>query len=566
MNASYKYIAYISYSHIDSKWGDWLHDKLESYKVPRDIVGKERPFGIIPKNLYPIFRDREELPGSSCLDDNIILALKSSYYLIVICSPNSAKSIWVDKEIRIFKALGRSSRVLCLIIDGEPNATDKYDSGLNECFPESIRFDVNSNEELLPDKTEPIAADARDTGDGKYKSIIKLVSGLLGVGFDELWKREKRRKARYRIIVSVILLSFTILSTISFHYYNNYRNESFIKHTLKSIEYIDNNKPVDFFISICYIAKHYPVKLSKPFLLAYKYWKQRFIPLPDIINDNLVGLYQWNKQQYIILKKKLYPLDYIEPSKYGNYLIDLNNNTIAIQSGQKEFNVYSIKPFKLIESYSIDEYIYIYRIEKSVIDNNYIILSKTATRSIGLSEPIIFIFNKKLNEFDKYEENNSRGSFKNGNDSLIIKDIWNKYAEDGYEFKDNKHYQSYNIIKGYGIKKLKFPFLLDEKHYWEKYNKIDVLRKNYIIKLKDNNKQVISNNHIVGDLRNDIETWNFNGYLIRYDNGYTLFYQGYGGQYAYLMIRLYDNSGKYLGKETETECEGWEWEGNNLTP
>jgi hypothetical protein len=34
----YKYKAFISYSHQDKKWGDWLHKALETYRVPKGLV------------------------------------------------------------------------------------------------------------------------------------------------------------------------------------------------------------------------------------------------------------------------------------------------------------------------------------------------------------------------------------------------------------------------------------------------------------------------------------------------------------------------------------------------
>ena len=64
----YKYKAFISYSHQDKKWGDWLHKGLETYWVPKCLVGKETRYGETPKRLFPIFRDREELPTSNELD------------------------------------------------------------------------------------------------------------------------------------------------------------------------------------------------------------------------------------------------------------------------------------------------------------------------------------------------------------------------------------------------------------------------------------------------------------------------------------------------------------------
>jgi len=49
----YKYKAFISYSHQDKKWGDWLHRALETYRVPKGLVGKETRYGAVPNRLFP---------------------------------------------------------------------------------------------------------------------------------------------------------------------------------------------------------------------------------------------------------------------------------------------------------------------------------------------------------------------------------------------------------------------------------------------------------------------------------------------------------------------------------
>ena len=162
-----------------------------------------------PRRVFPIFRDREELPTASTLSDNIENALTQSRYLIVICSPRSASSRWVNEEIKIFKSLGREDRVLCLIVDGEPNASDKPALDAEECFPESVRFQVDENAELTEERTEPIAADARAHGDGREDAKLKLLAGLLGVGFDELKRRELRRRQRRMFIATSVMALVT---------------------------------------------------------------------------------------------------------------------------------------------------------------------------------------------------------------------------------------------------------------------------------------------------------------------------------------------------------------------
>jgi dipeptidyl aminopeptidase/acylaminoacyl peptidase len=190
----FRYWAFISYSHADARWGDWLHKKLETYRVPRGLVGKPSRDGKVPRRLFPIFRDREELPVSSDLGANLKGSLEQSRYLVVICSPQAAGSRWVNEEVCYFKSRRGEDRLMCLIVDGEPNATDKPNSNLAECFPPAVRFRILPNGDLATERTEPIAADARPHADGNKRARFKLLAGLAGVSFDELWKRERRRR------------------------------------------------------------------------------------------------------------------------------------------------------------------------------------------------------------------------------------------------------------------------------------------------------------------------------------------------------------------------------------
>src|SRR5258708_25334692 len=113
-----RYTAFISYSHRDRLWGDWLHRGLERYRVPRSLIGTAGRDGPVPAKLFPVFRDREELPSSSDLGRQIEAALQDSGCLVVICSPDAARSRWVNEEIQNFKRLGREDRILAIIVAG----------------------------------------------------------------------------------------------------------------------------------------------------------------------------------------------------------------------------------------------------------------------------------------------------------------------------------------------------------------------------------------------------------------------------------------------------------------
>jgi hypothetical protein len=190
-----RYWAFISYSQRDVKWAQWLHKKLETYRVPRTWVGHSVGGVIIPSRLVPVFRDRDELPSAGDLGGKIREALAASHALIVICSPYAATSPWVN-EVRSFKALGRGERIFPMIIDGEPYATDYPERGLPECFPPALRFAADTDGGLTDQRAEPLAADARDDKDGRSNACLKLIAGILGISFDALRQREQVRQRR----------------------------------------------------------------------------------------------------------------------------------------------------------------------------------------------------------------------------------------------------------------------------------------------------------------------------------------------------------------------------------
>lgn len=212
--ATFKYRAFLSYSHRDTAWAKWLHRALESYRVDQDLVGRETPHGPVPKTLRPIFRDREDFSAGHSLTDQTIAALEASQFLIAICSPNAARSQYVNEEIRHFKALGRGAWIIPVIIGGEPGDPER------ECFPAVIRFRLDTNGVMTDQREEPIAADARPQGDGKEIAKRKVIAGLLGLGLDEIMRRAERarkRRNRFRIgmaggaavVLSVAVLGWT---------------------------------------------------------------------------------------------------------------------------------------------------------------------------------------------------------------------------------------------------------------------------------------------------------------------------------------------------------------------
>ena len=74
---TWKYRAFISYSHADEEWARWLHKSLETYKVPKRLVGTETEFGPVPERIAPVFRDRDELATATSLGEILFGSIRA---------------------------------------------------------------------------------------------------------------------------------------------------------------------------------------------------------------------------------------------------------------------------------------------------------------------------------------------------------------------------------------------------------------------------------------------------------------------------------------------------------
>jgi tetratricopeptide (TPR) repeat protein len=191
------YKAFISYSHRDEPWARWLQHALESYRVPRRLVGQPGSHGPIPARLNPVFRDREDLSSAADLSAQIKQELDRSESLVVICSPSAVASPWVSEEIRYFQSRGKADRILALIVSGDPQASNPDE----RCFPPAILQSADGSSK------EPLAADARKYADGRQLALLKIVAGILGIRLDELRRRDAQRTTRSRLAWTLLTLA-----------------------------------------------------------------------------------------------------------------------------------------------------------------------------------------------------------------------------------------------------------------------------------------------------------------------------------------------------------------------
>ena len=187
-----KYDAFICSSESDRRPASFWRRALARYRVPQGL-NRERTRARLSVVLPDVAGTSTELAESA--------------FLVVLCSRESARDPRVDAEIRAFKRLGHPHDLLALILDGEPNAGDA-----NECFPEALKYDLDADGELDSNtRVEPIAADVRPNKDGRQAALLKIVAGLLGVGFDDLYQREQRRQKRNLAIIMAVSLVLTVI-------------------------------------------------------------------------------------------------------------------------------------------------------------------------------------------------------------------------------------------------------------------------------------------------------------------------------------------------------------------
>lgn len=191
--AGYKYFAFISYNNKDQNWGRRVQKKLEHYRMPSTLCSK---YGWTRKPMNPIFFAPTDIqPGQ--LSEELKGRLRASKHLIVICSPNSAKSQWVGMEIAYFCELGRFANIHMFIVDGCPNSNDSRTESYNPILKE-----LNLPELLGANVNERIS---RFSWINRERAYVQLITKLLNVEFDSIWQRHKRQIRMTFVWLSLLL-------------------------------------------------------------------------------------------------------------------------------------------------------------------------------------------------------------------------------------------------------------------------------------------------------------------------------------------------------------------------
>ena len=177
---TFKYFAFISYNSKDTEWGKRVQRKLEHYRMPSTLCSEH---GWERTPIKPVFFAPTDIqPGG--LTEELKERLRASRNLIVICSPNSARSEWVGKEIEFFHQIGRTKQIHFFIVEGAPHSGNAE----TECFNPIVEK-LGLPEMLGANIHEKIY---RWPWLNKERAYVQLISKLLGVEFDAIWQRHKR--------------------------------------------------------------------------------------------------------------------------------------------------------------------------------------------------------------------------------------------------------------------------------------------------------------------------------------------------------------------------------------
>ena len=198
------YYAFISYSRLNTAAASFLHRQLEHFRIPVKYVNEEYlPPG--KKLLRPIFRDKRDLEVSANdFTEDIRNALTASRYLIVLCSPEAAESVWVNEEIRCFLETHNHDYdlIVPVILTGKPGH-----AGNQECLPPALRVEQITCRNLptmIPDE-----GDSRKSG--WENGGIQALSYMLHVPREKIKASISAEKVRLAQLSSVIGSAVTLL-------------------------------------------------------------------------------------------------------------------------------------------------------------------------------------------------------------------------------------------------------------------------------------------------------------------------------------------------------------------
>jgi tetratricopeptide (TPR) repeat protein len=153
----------------------------------------------------------------------------------VLCSPVAATRPAVNEEVRLFRSRHPDRPVIPVMIEGT----------WPDNFPAALRFALAGDGSVTDQPITILGPDLRESADGKNLGLAKAVSGLTGLGADDIFRRaERARRRRTRIWAGIaglcILLAVAATGSAFYAWQQLKTNEAFLNATLNTATDIVN--------------------------------------------------------------------------------------------------------------------------------------------------------------------------------------------------------------------------------------------------------------------------------------------------------------------------------------
>lgn len=326
MRNEYKYSAFISHSgNLDDALK--LQRKIARYSLPLYLRDKNKSFFkrvLFPERLKKCILDATDFSANK-LSSEIKEYIEESKDIIVICSHNTGNPLkdkhdWVSDEIRYYLGLGRGRSPIPFVVEGEPYTNDE-----NECFPLALREikdkDIYSNSEGLG---------ANLKKDGWWKATIRVIAGLLDLPFDDLWQREKRRRRRKILFVTLFVLC---LLSLAFAGYRQLLKSEYARKAKEIMEVLESTG--DY-----YSAKQDALKISpskRGILRPYVPEVEGVLRIAMSRNDFIVRQEDFVKKGDSLIYQKNDTICFVNPSKGSLRQFPAHLNSVILHPTKKCF-------------------------------------------------------------------------------------------------------------------------------------------------------------------------------------------------------------------------------------
>ena len=206
MQAAYQ--AFISYSHAaDDELSPVIQSALQRFAKAWYQLRAMR-----------VFRDRTGLSASPALWGSIEKALASSEYFLLLASPQSAQSHWVQREIDWWIANRPLDRLLILVTHGElawDSSTGDFDWSRTTALPQVLRGRM-SDEPLYVDFRWADAPEKRSLRHTQFRSaILDIAATVRGIPKDALDGEDVRQHRRTRVLATVMVLGILAFAVVA---------------------------------------------------------------------------------------------------------------------------------------------------------------------------------------------------------------------------------------------------------------------------------------------------------------------------------------------------------------